>query len=84
MSGKPLESVTKWTFLGEIPFSCSTALISSVPMLLVPLTPIFLPARSATLAIPEFAVTTSVRVSGRRVEASARIRNLAPAACAAM
>ncbi len=53
-------------------------------MLLVPLTPIFLPTRSATVPIPECAVMTSVRVSGRRVEASARIRNLAPAACAAM
>jgi hypothetical protein len=30
-----------------------------------------------------FAVT-SARVSGRRIEASARMRNLAPAACAAM
>ena len=53
-------------------------------MLLVPLTPIFLPTRSAMVVIPAFVVTTSVRVSGRRVEASARMRNLAPAACAAM
>ena len=53
-------------------------------MLLVPLTPIFWPARPAMVLICEFAVTTSVRVSGRRVEASARMRNLAPAACAAM
>ena len=48
-------------------------------MLLVPLTPIFLPTRSAMVVIREFAVTTSARVSGRRVEASARMRNLAPA-----
>ena len=72
--------MTKWTLLGEIPFSCSRVLISRVPMLLVPLTPIFLPARSAMVVIPDLVETTSVRVSGRRVEASARIRKLAPAA----
>jgi hypothetical protein len=53
-------------------------------MLLVPLTPIFLPASSATLVMGEFPVTTSTRVFGARVEASARMRNLAPAASAPM
>ncbi len=72
----------KWTLSGEIPCPESSALISRVPMLLVPLTPIFLPARSATVVMCEPAAVTSTRVSGRRVEASARMRNLAPAACA--
>ena len=53
-------------------------------MLLVPLTPIFLPTRSASDLTGERAVVTSTRVSARRVEASARIRNFAPAACAAI
>ena len=53
-------------------------------MLLVPLTPIFLPTRLAMLVMFEFAGTTSARASGRSVEASARMRNLAPAACAAI
>ena len=52
-------------------------------MLLVPLTPIFLPASAAMVVMGESAVVISARVSGRRVEASARMRNLAPAACAA-
>jgi hypothetical protein len=53
-------------------------------MLLIPLTPIFLPASSAIDVMGEFAVVTSTRVPGPRIEASARMRNLAPAACAAM
>jgi hypothetical protein len=39
------------TFPGATPWAASSMLISSVPMLLVPLTPIFLPASSATLVI---------------------------------
>ena len=53
-------------------------------MLLVPLTPILRPARSAMVVMGEFAVVTSTRLPGPRMEASARMRNLAPAACAAM
>ena len=53
-------------------------------MLLVPFTPIFLPASLAMDVMGEVPVTTSARVFGARVEASARIRNLAPAACAEM
>jgi len=53
-------------------------------MLLAPLTPIVLPASSATVVIAESAVVTSTRVPGCREEASARMRNRAPAACAEM
>ena len=53
-------------------------------MLLVALTAIVLPVSPATVTMGELAVVTSTRVSGRSVEASARTRNLAPAACAAM
>ena len=53
-------------------------------MLLVPLSPIVLPARSLRVLTGESAEMTSTRVSGRRAEASARMRNLAPAASAAM
>ncbi len=52
-------------------------------MLLVPLTPIFLPASRPTVVTREFA-RTSTRQSGPSVDASARMRNLAPAACADM
>ena len=76
--------MTKVTFRGEIPWAESSMLTSRVPMLLVPLTPILLPASLATAVTGEFPVTTSARVPGARVEASARMRNLAPAACAAM
>ena len=69
---------------GEIPCSASSALTSRVPMLLVPLTPIFLLVSRAMVVIGEPAAVTSTRVSGRSVEASARMRNLAPAACAEM
>ena len=75
-------SVMKDTLFGEIPFSASSTLISSVPMLLVPLTAIFLPARPATDVMCEPLAVSRTRVCGRRVEASARMRNLAPAACA--
>ena len=74
----------KVTFLVEIPCAESSALISRVPMLLVPFTPIFLPASLAMDVTGEVPVTISARVFGARVEASARIRNLAPAACAEM
>jgi hypothetical protein len=84
MAGKPFPSVMKWTFLGEIPCSASSTLISSVPMLLVPLTPIFLPTRSSMVVIGEFGPVTSSRQPGSRIEASARMRNLAPSACAEM
>ena len=76
--------MTNFTLAGEIPRAESNALISRVPMLLTPLTPIFLPVSPAMVVTRELAVTTSARVFGARVEASARMRNLAPAACAAM
>ena len=53
-------------------------------MLLVPFSPIFLPASWPMVVMREFALTTSARESGPRVDASARMWNLAPAACAAM
>ena len=53
-------------------------------MLLVPLTPIFCLARPAIEVMCEAAGTTNARVPGVRVDASARMRNLAPAACASM
>jgi len=53
-------------------------------MLFVPLTPIFLPASWLTVVMGESAVVTSARLPGPRMEASARMRNLAPAACAVM
>ena len=75
--------MTKRTWAGDIPFSASSMLISRVPMLLVPLTAIFLPTSPARVVMREPAVVSSTRVFGERVEASARMRNLAPAACAA-
>ena len=51
-------------------------------MLLTPLTPIFLPASAAMVVTRDWAVTTSARVFGARMEAWARMRNLAPAASA--
>ena len=53
-------------------------------MLLTPLTPIVFPASAAMVVTRDWAVTTSARVFGARMEPWARIRNLAPAACAAM
>jgi hypothetical protein len=53
-------------------------------MLLVPFTPISFPARPAMEVMREPALVTSTRVPGFRVDASARMRNRAPAACAAM
>jgi hypothetical protein len=70
------------TLAGEIPCADSSALISRVPMLLTPLTPIFLPASAAMVVTRDWAVTTSARVFGARMEAWARMRNLAPAASA--
>jgi hypothetical protein len=49
-------------------------------MLLTPFTPIVCPASWLTVLIRELAGTTSARVSGDKMEASARIRNRAPAA----
>ena len=72
------------TRAGEIPCADSSALTSRVPMLLTPLTPIFWPASAATVVTRDCAVTISERVFGARMEAWARMRNLAPAACAAM
>ena len=76
--------MTNSTFFGEIPCSASSELTSRVPMLFVPLTPIFLPASWLTVVMGESAVVTSARLPGPRMEASARMRNLAPAACAVM
>src|SRR5208283_4253781 len=45
---------------------------------------IFLPASSAMVVMGEVPAITSTRVFGARVEASARTRNLPPAACAEM
>src|ERR1700683_5277666 len=70
----------KWTFFGETPCCASSALTSRVPMLLVPLSPIFLPTSWPTVVMGEFALTTSARDPGPRVDASARIWNLAPRA----
>jgi len=53
-------------------------------MLLTPLAPIFWPASAAMVVTRELAGTTSARVFGASVEAPARMRNLAPAAWAAM
>lgn len=72
--------MTNFTVAGEIPCADSSALISRVPMLLIPLTPIFLPASAAMVVTGESAATTSARVFGARVEAWARMRNLVPPA----
>jgi hypothetical protein len=75
--------VTNLTLAGETPCADSSALISSGPMLLTPFTPIVCPASWLTVLIRELPGTTSARVSGDKMEASARIRNRAPAAWAA-
>jgi hypothetical protein len=84
MAGKPDSSVMNSTFFGEYPCSESSALISSVPMLLVPFTPIFWPTSCAMLATEEPAGVTSTREFRPNEEASARMRNLAPCASAVM
>jgi hypothetical protein len=73
-------SVTNFTVFGEIPWADSSAATSKVPMLLTPFNPIFRPASWPGVVMREFPVTTSARVPGDKVEASARIRNRAPAA----
>lgn len=84
MAGNPDGSVTNSTFFGENPCSASSALISSVPMLLVPLTPIFWPTSCPMLVTAEPPAVASTREFGPSDDASARMRNLAPCASAVM
>ena len=75
--------MTNLTLDGVTPCADSSALISSGPMLLTPFAPMVCPASWLTVLIRELPVTTSARVSGDKMEASARTRNRDPAASAA-
>ena len=82
--GETLRVRDEITFLGDMPYASSSTLTSRVPMLLVPLTPIFLPASPAMEVTCEFRRGDQRARARLRVDASARMRNLAPAACAEM